>query len=227
MKTLIIAEKPSQMRSLVTALEPNSKKGKGYYEGEKYIFTNAIGHLFELPLKAFAKDIKELPSLFEPTSNPASFYSMKERTEEQTKVILSLLERKDIEEIICSTDQGVEGESIYREIFELFKRDLPKQTRLIIKDTTEKGLTTQFSKRERIENYEGLRQRAYARAICDNTYGINTSQALALKSGIYGLSAGRVQTPTLKMIVDRYQKKKNHKKITEYGLNNSYFFTNK
>lgn len=219
MKKLLIAEKSSQMRSLVTALEPTAKKNKGFYEGTDYVFTNAIGHLFEIPLPVFVKDISELPKVFEPTSNPAPLYTMKENTKEQTKVILDLLRRKDIEEIICSTDPDAEGEAIFREIIESFNGKLPYQTRLIIKDTTENGLRSQFENRESISKYEGLRQRAYGRAIMDYTYGINISQALALKSGIYKLSAGRVQTPTLKMIVDRYNQKINHKKLIEFGFN--------
>lgn len=227
MKKLIIAEKPSQMRSLKEALSPNSNKEQGYYESEEFIFTNAIGHLFSLNFgtqKGEKWEIEKLPFLVSPgkvDEEVIKYYKPKENTIEQLNIIYELLKRSDIEEVVCSTDPDAEGEAIYREIIESFKNKNKvsfKETRLIIKDTTPEGLRKQWVKREPIKNYEGLRQRAYSRAIADYTIGINLTQALSIKAKTL-FTVGRVQTPTLKLISNRYHKNKNHIKEKHYAIN--------
>lgn len=234
MKKLFIAEKPSQMKSLKESFEPKSKKYIGYFEGDNYIFTNAFGHLLEINKSESKWSLEKLPIIL--NKEIIGNYISKKETEEQLKIIYKLLARKGIEEIICSTDPDAEGEAIYREIIESFEfRNNCKikidQTRLIIKDTTKTGLKEQYKVRRPISEYEGLRQRAYARAISDYTIGINLTQCLTLKSGIL-FTVGRVQTPTLKLIVDRYYENKSHKKIIEYGFeikttNNNIMLSNK
>ncbi len=227
MKKIVIAEKPSQMKSLKEALAPDSIKRNGYYENETFIFTNAIGHLFTLNFgtpKGEKWKMEKLPFLVSPgkvKKEAIKYYVPKENTIKQLNVIYDLLKRDDIEEVICSTDPDAEGETIYREIIESFKLNNEvsfKETRLIIKDTTPAGIIKQWDKREAIENYEGLRQRAYGRAIADYTIGINLTQALSLKSKTL-LTVGRVQTPTLKLISTRYNKNKNHIKDKYYAIN--------
>ena len=166
MKTLIIAEKPSQAKSLMEAFEPNAQKKQGYYEGNNFIITNAIGHLFWRALDTFAEkwndDYEQLPKTFDASNNQIKYYKVKSQTKPQLMIIKSLLDRTDIKEIVCGTDPDAEGETIYREIIEFYKKEKMPQKRLMIKDTTVPGLKKQWEVMKDIKEYEGLRQRAYA-----------------------------------------------------------------
>lgn len=222
MKKLFIAEKASQCESLMDAFEPTSVKHKGYWEGENFIFTHAVGHLYKLKMHEFANDINKLPYVFDPTkvAYPGCYYEASENTLPQLKVVNKLLKRNDVSEIICATDPDAEGEAIYRTIVENVKvaKNI-NQSRLIIKDTTIEGLKKQYKIRKSIYEYEGLRQKAYARALTDYTLGINLSQAFTIQSkGKTTFSVGRVQTPVLKMIIDRYSANKNYVKKVTYGI---------
>lgn len=220
MKILFVAEKNSQCESLMNTFEPRAKKYKGYWEGDRYIFTHAVGHLYRLKMHDFAKDISELPYLFDSKDirNPIKYYEAGKKTLSQLKVVNNQLKRSDISEIICATDPDAEGEAIYRTIVESANiSSRIKQTRLIIRDTTEVGLKKQFEMRKPCDEYEGLRQKAYARALTDYTLGINLSQAMSIKTSSR-FSVGRVQTPVLKMIIDRYNQNKNYKKTIHYEL---------
>lgn len=226
MKKLFIAEKHSQCKSLMETFEPTSTKKTGYWEGNNYIFTYAIGHLYRLKCNEFAKDINLLPYLFNPAevANPINYYEANKKTLPQLKVVNKQLIRNDISEIICATDPDAEGEAIYRTIVENvgISKNI-NQTRLIIKDTTVEGLKKQFKIRKPISNYEGLRQKAYTRALTDYTLGINLSQAFTIKAKAKTpFSVGRVQTPVLKMIVDRYIANVNYVKKIHYQIKFKY-----
>lgn len=217
-KILLIAEKPSQSRALMSALDKSAKKQKGFYESDNYIFSNVIGHFLEIPLTEFRKDINHLPfTLDTNASNIVSSYSVKKSKKGEYKVLQELLMRSDLDEIVCATDPDAEGEAIYREIIESTKIREVKQTRLIIKDMTETGLKKQWQLRQEISNYEGLRQRAFARAISDYLIGMNISQAVMLKTGT-AANVGRVKTPVMKLVVERYRENRSFKKIKEYTL---------
>lgn len=215
-KILLIAEKPSQCRALVEALDKSAKKKNGYYESEKFIFSNVIGHFLELPYPEFRKDLNELPFTLEiDNKDVVSSYKVKSDKSKEYKVLKSLLTRNDIDEVVCATDPDAEGEAIYREIIESTNKVHLNQSRLIIKDTTIQGLRKQWDIRKSINEYEGLRQRAFARAVSDWLIGMNISQAVTLKSGITS-NVGRVKTPLMKLVVDRYNENKNFKKIKSY-----------
>ena len=208
MKTLIIAEKPSQAKSLMEAFEPNAQRKNGYYEGNDFIITNAIGHLFIRELDTFTKnwneDYEKLPKTFEASNNQIQYYTIISKTKSQLMIIKSLLDRSDIKEIVCGTDPDAEGETIFREIIEYYKKEKIPQKRLIIKDTTVNGLKAQWKVMKSIQEYEGLRQRAYARSLFDFTVGVNLTRAVNVAAGTSGVSVGRVISPLLKLVVDRY-----------------------
>lgn len=202
-KILLIAEKPKQCKKLIEAFEKKAKKNYGYYEGEKFIFTYAIGHLLNIPLKEFVKSIDELPYSFKvDRNNCVDEYFVADDKVKQYETIVKLLKRDDINEVVCATDFDAEGETIYREVIEKSKIQLKKQTRLEIKSLTPKSLNSQFNIRKDICEYEGLRLRAYARAYSDWLIGINSSQAYFMKTK-KPASIGRVVTPVLKLIYDR------------------------
>lgn len=207
MKKLIIAEKPSQRKEIEKAL------GDG-----NYIYTNAIGHLFELKKTNETWNEENLPIYL--NDNIISNYTLKKDTQDQFNIVKKNL-NKDIDEIICATDPDAEGEIIFRTIVEHLNIQNIKMSRLIIKDLTPTGLRQQFTIREDIKKYEGLRERGYARAFTDYLFGVNFTQALTLKSGIKS-NVGRVQSPTLKFIVDRYNENKNHVKSYKYKCQIAY-----
>lgn len=217
-KILLIAEKPKQCKKLVEAFEKNAKKNYGYYEGEKFIFTYAIGHLLNIPVKEFAKTIDELPYSFKVNrNNCVDEYVVVDDKVKQYDTIIKLLKRDDVNEVVCATDFDAEGETIYREVIENSKIQLKKQTRLEIKSLTPKSLNSQFIIRKDISEYEGLRLRAYARAYSDWLIGINSSQAYFMKTK-KPASIGRVVTPVLKLIYDREKEVNNFISTPYYRL---------
>lgn len=223
MKTLIIAEKPSQGRDIAGALEKNTQRKDGYLEGQKYIITWAVGHLLQL------KDPGEIDEKYQKWSlsnlpirideeNIIGNYKPNDRTVSQLKSIEALLKRQDIEKIINATDPDREGELIFQNIYAYFKADKPFE-RLVIKDLTPEGIREQFEALEPGENYEGLKMSAYGRAISDYIIGLNMTRAYSCKYRGGGvLSVGRVQTPTLKLIYDRCKENAGHQKKIEYGI---------
>lgn len=217
-KVLILAEKPSQCRSLVKALDKNAIKKNGYYESDSFIFTNVRGHFLGLPKAKFRDNLNDLPfSLNVNSVNVVSSYEVSADKSKDYKILQSLLARKDIVEVVCATDPDAEGEAIYREIIESCNKSELYQTRLIIKDTTVDGLRNQWEIRKPINEYEGLRQRAFARAVSDWLIGMNISQAVMLKSGV-SANVGRVKSPLMKLVVDRYKQNQNFKKSKSYIL---------
>ena len=88
----------------------------------------------------------------------------------------------------------------------------------MIKDTTVPGLKKQWEVMKDIKEYEGLRQRAYARSLFDFTVGINLTRAVNVAAGTSGVSVGRVVSPLLKLVVDRYTQNKGFKEIINFGL---------
>lgn len=223
MKTLIIAEKPSQGRDIAGAIETRTMRKDGYIEGDKYIITWAVGHLLQLkdPGEIDEKyqkwNLANLPIKID-EENIIGNYKPNERTTSQLKAIEQLLKRDDIDSLINATDPDREGELIFQNIYAYFKVNKPFK-RLIIKDLTPDGIKEQFTNLELGEKYEGLKMSAYGRAISDYIIGLNMTRAYSCKYRGGGvLSVGRVQTPTLKLIYDRCKENAGHQKKIEYGI---------
>jgi len=197
----ILAEKPSVAQDIARVLGANTR-GKGYLQGNGYVVTWAIGHLVSL---AQPHEIKpewrqwrfdHLPIL--PAEWPLVVY---EKTKDQFEVVRKILTSGRVSRIVCATDAGREGELIFRYIYEAAGCRKPV-SRLWISSLTPDAIRNGFEKLREGSDYDRLADAASGRSRADWLVGMNLSRAYSI---IYDeeLSVGRVQTPTLAMIVDR------------------------
>ena len=200
-KTLVLAEKPSVGRELARVLDCK-KSGNGYLEGDKYIVTWALGHLVTLADpdvydKKYEKwDMQDLPML--PQNMKLVVIPESRR---QFQAVSSLMKRGDVGELIIATDAGREGELVARWI--MMKAGWKGKTqRLWISSQTDKAIKDGFKNLKPAADYDNLFRSAQARSEADWLVGLNVTRALTCKYNAQ-LSAGRVQTPTLALIVRR------------------------
>lgn len=200
-KTLVIAEKPSVARDIAKTLGV-SGKNEGYLTGENYVVSWAIGHLVTLA-EPEAYDVKYKKWNFE--TLPILPDSMKleaiKKTRSQLKVLHKLMHSREIDEIICATDSGREGELIFRYIYEITQCRKPFR-RLWISSMTETAIREGFAHLQDGSHYDLLYHSARCRAEADWLVGMNASRAYTIRYGAL-LSIGRVQTPTLALIVEK------------------------
>lgn len=205
---VVLAEKPSVARDIARVLNANQKK-EGYYYGNSYCITWAFGHLIGLSDpdsydKKYQKwHLDDLPLI------PESFKTQvinNKGTKKQFACIESLFNHPDCEEVICATDAGREGELIFRLIYEKAKCKKPIK-RLWISSQTDEAIKEGFAALRDGEDYQPLFDSARSRSEADWLIGINATRAYSIKLGRGNgvMSVGRVQTPVLKMIVDRYK----------------------
>ncbi len=200
-KILVLAEKPSVGRELAKVLNC-SQGGNGYLMGSKYIVTWALGHLVTLADPEAYDDrykswkMEDLPML--PKS--LKLVVIKD-TSKQFSVVRELLNRNDVDELVIATDAGREGELVARWIIEKASFRKPIK-RLWISSQTEKAIKDGFANLKPGRDYENLFWAAQSRAEADWLIGLNVTRALTCKYNAQ-LSAGRVQTPTLALIVNR------------------------
>ena len=205
-KTLIITEKPSVANDIASALGGFTGHD-GYQESDEYVVTFAVGHLYELlPPEELDPRYKRwtldtLPIL------PDEFrYRAKEGQSERVRTIAKLIARADVDEIVNACDAGREGELIFQEIAEQLGARKPIR-RLWLQSMTEDAIREGFQRLRPGAAMLGLAAAAHCRARSDWLIGMNATRALTkrLKSRKEktAWSAGRVQTPTLVMLVDR------------------------
>ncbi len=200
-KTLVLAEKPSVGRELARVLGC-TKSGEGCLEGAEYIVTWALGHLVELSApeeydKAWQKwDLLTLPML--PGQMKTAVIPQGAR---QFRAVRDLLHRGDVKELVIATDAGREGELVARWILEKAGWKGPTK-RLWISSQTDQAIREGFARLRPASEYDNLFYSARARSEADWLVGLNVTRALTCKYNAQ-LSAGRVQTPTLALIVDR------------------------
>jgi len=200
-KTLVLAEKPSVGKELARVLGAN-RGGEGYLEGGSYLVTWALGHLVtladpeEYDKKYKSWDLETLPMLPEKRK-----LVVIPETGRQFRVVQGLLKRPDIGELIIATDAGREGELVARWIMEKAGWH-GKTRRLWISSQTDKAIREGFQNLRPAADYDRLYQAAEARSQADWYVGLNVTRALTCQHGA-SLSAGRVQTPTLAMLVQR------------------------
>lgn len=198
----VIAEKPSVAKDIASFLGATTKK-EGYLEGNNYCVTWAYGHLVEL------KDFVELGYTEKWSINNLPFipneFGLKLKSDpgakKQFKVIKELF--KNSSSIICATDAGREGELIFRYIYNLSQTTIPFE-RLWISSLTEQSIKEGFNKLQKGSLYDNLFYSAKARNEADYLVGINATIAMTCKGNIGLLSLGRVQTPTLALICQRF-----------------------
>jgi DNA topoisomerase-3 len=197
----VLAEKPSVARDIARVLGAD-QKGKGYLQGNGYVVTWAIGHLVSLAephqMNPQWKQwrLESLPML--PGQWPLVPY---ERSKEQFDVVEKILLSPRVSSIVCATDAGREGELIFRYIYEATQSKKPF-SRLWISSLTPDAIRKGFSSLRPGSDYDRLADAASGRSRADWLVGMNLSRAYSI---VYNeeLSVGRVQTPTLAMIVDR------------------------
>jgi len=199
--TAVIAEKPSVARDIAKVLGA-TQKGEGYLHGPGHIVTWAIGHLVSLAQpheiqpewKFWRRNL--LPML--PKDWPLVVY---EKTKDQFETIRKILNSPKVDRIICATDAGREGELIFRYIYDAAQSDKPVE-RLWISSLTADAIQAGFAALKNAREYDGLANAARGRSRADWLVGMNLSRAYSLAYD-EKLSVGRVQTPTLAMLVER------------------------
>lgn len=215
-KFIVLAEKPSVGRDIARVLNCH-KKSNGYIEGSQYIVTWALGHLVTLATPEKYGDqyktwrIEDLPIIPKQLK-----LEIIKKTSKQFHIVKSLMNRKDVSEIIIATDAGREGELVARWIIEKSYIKKPIK-RLWISSVTDKAIKDGFKKLKTGKAYENLYAAAVGRAEADWLVGLNASRALTCKFNAQ-LSCGRVQTPTLAIIARREEERKSFKPKTYYGL---------
>lgn len=201
MQTLVVAEKPSVARDIARVLGAR-ERGENCLLGGGYAVTWALGHLVTLKepqelderyTRWRAEDLPILPERMENKVIP--------KTKSQFGAVKRLMNAKETEEIICATDSGREGELIFRYIYEQAGCSKPVK-RLWISSMTDEAIRAGFDALAPSSQYDALYHSARCRADADWLIGMNATRAYTLRYGVL-LSVGRVQTPTLSMLVRR------------------------
>ncbi len=213
---LVIAEKPSVGNSIAKVIGANRRRGEGFTEGNGYIVSWCYGHLVALSSpeeydKRYAKPWKfeNLPII------PEEFkWTIAESTAPQFEVLKTLMHRDDVDEIICATDAGREGECVFRYVYYQAGCTKPFK-RLWISSMTDEAIKDGFADLRDGSEYDALYLSGLARNKADWIVGMNATQLFTVKYRNM-LSVGRVQTPTLAMLVER------EKKIEQFASANYY-----
>ena len=213
---LVIAEKPSVALSIAKVIGAKNKKD-GYYEGNGYRVSSCVGHLIQMANpdsydEKYAKwNIDDLPII------PSEYqYDVAKATKKQFNTLKKLMNDKEIDTVINACDAGREGEAIFRLVY-LQANCKKKMKRLWISSMEDSAIKDGFDNLKDGKDYDNLFESAQTRAIADWLVGMNISR---LYSCLYkqNYSVGRVQTPTLSMIVKRDDEIANFKKEKYYTV---------
>ncbi|WP_068635655.1 DNA topoisomerase III [Thauera butanivorans] len=208
-KQLIIAEKPSVAQDIARALGGFTKE-KDYYESDEYVLSSAVGHLLELAVpEEFEVKRGKWTFAHLPVIPPHFAVKPIEKTEDRLKLLTRLIKRKDVTGLINACDAGREGELIFNFIAQHAGTKKPMQ-RLWLQSMTAQAIRDGFAHLRAAQEVEGLRNAAICRAESDWLIGINGTRAMTAfnsKTGGFHLTTvGRVQTPTLALVVEREEK---------------------
>src|SRR5882724_4504271 len=211
-KALIIAEKPSVATDISKALG-GFKKQEDYYESEQYIISSAVGHLLELSVPPGVEAAKGKWSFNNlPVIPPHFDLAPIEKTQSRLKLLAKLIKRKDIDQLINACDAGREGELIFRNIVRFTKAKQPIK-RLWLQSMTPTAIREGFSRLKNDQEMLPLADAALSRSEADWLVGINGTRAMTAfnskSGGFFKTTVGRVQTPTLAVVVERDQKIRN------------------
>ncbi len=208
-KKLIIAEKPSVAADIARALGGFTRKGD-HFESDNYVLSSAVGHLLELTLPP-EHDVKKGKWSFArlPVIPPHFDLAPIERSERRLNGLLKLLKRKDIGGIVNACDAGREGELIFRYIAQYAKTKKPIE-RLWLQSMTQTAIRDGFATLRQDRELLPLADAAKCRSEADWLVGINGTRAMTAfnskEGGFYLTTVGRVQTPTLAILVEREEK---------------------
>ncbi|HEX7639691.1 MAG TPA: DNA topoisomerase III [Burkholderiaceae bacterium] len=221
-KSLIIAEKPSVAQDLVRALTPVSGKFEKFaehFENERYVVTSAVGHLVEIKAPE-EYDVKRGKWSFAnlPVIPPHFDLAPIEKAKTRLNAVVKLVRRKDVTELINACDAGREGELIFRLIVQYAepargKVDKPIR-RLWLQSMTPQAIRDGFDRLREEPQMAGLAAAARSRSEADWLVGINGTRAMTAfnsrDGGFFLTTVGRVQTPTLSIVVEREEKIRRH-----------------
>jgi DNA topoisomerase-3 len=210
-KALIIAEKPSVAGDIAKALGGfKQDKSKEFYESDNYLVSSAVGHLLELTVPE-EFDIKRGKWTFAALPHLPPRFGLQpiERSVKRLKVLQKLVKRKDVDSLINACDAGREGELIFRNIIEFTNAKQPIQ-RLWLQSMTAAAIRDGFAKLRSDAEMIPLAQASRSRSEADWLVGINGTRAMTAfnskAGGFYKTTVGRVQTPTLAIVVEREAK---------------------
>ena len=221
-KSLIIAEKPSVAQDIVRALTPSAgkfEKHAEYFESERYVVTSAVGHLVEI--KAPEEfDVKRGKWSFAnlPVVPPHFDLAPIDKAKSRLNAVVKLVKRKDVTDLINACDAGREGELIFRLIVQYAgseKKPIDKPiTRLWLQSMTPQAIRDGFDALRSDKQMHGLADAARSRSEADWLVGINGTLAMTAfnsrDGGFFLTTVGRVQTPTLSIVVEREEKIRKH-----------------
>ena len=221
-KTLIIAEKPSVAQDIVRALTPVAgkfDKQADHFENERYVVTSAVGHLVEI--KAPEEfDVKRGKWSFNnlPVIPPHFDLAPIDKAKSRLSAVVKLVKRKDVTDLINACDAGREGELIFRLIVQYAgseKKPIDKPIRrLWLQSMTPQAIRDGFEKLRGDTEMQGLSDAARSRSEADWLVGINGTRAMTAfnsrDGGFFLTTVGRVQTPTLSVVVEREEKIRKH-----------------
>lgn len=213
---LIIAEKPSVAAAYAAALDVKDRKD-GYIEGKGYLISWCIGHLVGLAeAAAYGEQYRKWSYDTLPILPEKWQYTVAQDKGKQFKILKELMHRADVSEVVNACDAGREGELIFRFVYEVAGCNKPMK-RLWLSSMEDSAIREGFSNLKDGADYEALYASALCRAKADWIIGINATR---LFSCLYHhtLNVGRVQTPTLKMLVDRDAAISNFKKEPYYHV---------
>ncbi len=211
-KTLIIAEKPSVANDIAKTLGGFIKHDE-YFESDQYVLSSAVGHLLEIAVPE-EYDVKRGKWTFThlPMIPPHFALNPIAKTESRLKVLNKLIKRKDVTALINACDAGREGELIFRLIAQYAKAKQPVK-RLWLQSMTPGAIREGFSRLREDAEMLPLADAARCRSEADWLIGINGTRAMTAfnskEGGFYLTTVGRVQTPTLSIVVEREEKIKN------------------
>lgn len=208
-KKLIIAEKPSVASDIARALGGFARKAD-YFESDRYVVSSAVGHLLELAVPE-QHDVKRGKWSFKhlPVLPPHFDLAPLERTEDRLNLLLRLIKRKDVTGLINACDAGREGELIFRYIVQHARTKKPIE-RLWLQSMTPQAIRDGFARLRTDNDMQPLAEAAKCRSEADWLVGINGTRAMTAfnskEGGFYLTTVGRVQTPTLAILVEREEK---------------------
>ena len=212
---LVIAEKPSVAQSIAGVIGADERKD-GYMEGNGYLVSWCIGHLVELAKPEAYSDAwkkwnyESLPMIPEKWQT-----EVKGETAAQYKVLKGLMHDARVDSVVCATDAGREGELIFRLVYHQAGCSKPMK-RLWISSMEESAIRKGFENLRPGSDYDNLYHSALCRQRADWLVGLNGTRLFTVLYGGRALKVGRVQTPTLAMLVEREEKIRNFKKEQYY-----------
>ncbi len=222
-KTIIIAEKPSVAQDIVRALAPTAGKFEklaDHFENERYVVTSAIGHLVEIKAPE-EYDVKRGKWSFAhlPVVPPHFDLAPIDKAKTRLNAVVKLVKRKDVTALINACDAGREGELIFRLIVQYAQNSEKKPVakpvqRLWLQSMTPQAIRDGFEHLRSDAQMQGLADAARSRSEADWLVGINGTRAMTAfnsrDGGFFLTTVGRVQTPTLSIMVEREEKIRKH-----------------